>query len=570
MRSRLPLICLTLLLGSLATGCATLSPGGRVVAHSRLGDVTATELDRFLRELGLEVSVPSPAVRRRQIEDLLVVRATEAEALLLPPAAASALRVDLALREEEILAGERRARLEVAARASVAVSEAEVTAAVAAHLAARPGAERLRLRQIFKRTPAHASAEERRSIAEEMRAIRGEVLAGGDFRLLARQRSDSQTAVFDGLVAPLALPDLEPALSGPLALLEVGEVSEVLVTSTGLHLFRLEERLPAPPPPDTTALAAAVRADLEQRAVAAAIRHAFDDLLLGSGADFHPERLEQPGAAPDDLLFALAGRAIRLGEIQARWRSLAFIERRTTSLRSLLEADVGRALLLHAARREGLASEPGPAARLERARQAALFVSARKRRLAELAANLPEEELAAYFVREKALFERPERRRLRGLLVPIAVPAAANALFDDLDLVARRVRAGEADLALEARRLSHDPSRFEDGDLGWVEERELALWAGPRLPGALFALPVGLVSAPLLVEAYDDRRLRDEPIAYLVARVEAVEPASDADFATLRAEVMEQFLVSRAPVIGRDLRADYLDELGLVILDAPR
>jgi parvulin-like peptidyl-prolyl isomerase len=566
MTLRLPSTCAVFLMGALTMRCATLSPGGRVLAHSSLGDVTAAELERFLDDRGLP-SPLLPAEQRRRIEDLLLVRAARAEALRLQPSEVQAYRVARVRREEEVLSGEMRTRLETAARGSAAIPDEEVAAALENRRAAAPSVERLRLRQIFKRMPAHATLEERRAIEGEIREIRGSLLAGADFRLLARERSDSQTAVFDGLVAPLALADLEPALAAALAGLEVGGLSEVLVTSAGLHLFRLEERLPPPPAMPTATLEAAVRLDLEKRAVTAALKRQFDDLLVSSAAEFHPERLDEPEPLADALLFALGDRSISFREIWNQWLALPFLGRRTTSLRSLLEAEVGRQLLVDSAIRQGVASEPGAASRLEQARDLALFDAARQRRLDELAKRVPESTLRRFFEEARGRFQRPERRRLRGILVPLSRPGAANALFDDLDLVARRVRAGDLDFVEQVRRWSRDPSRLEGGDLGWAEERELALWAGPRLPREVFALPVGVVSGPLLVERYDEGRLRDEPAAYLLVRVEEVQPRTEGDFDAQRTEVMAQYLASLAPEVGRSLRPELLAGLNIAILD---
>ena len=547
--------------------CATLPPGGAILAHSRTGEVTAADLERYALEHGLPpLATDAPAAeKRRRIEDLVVVRAAEAEALRLHLADTETFQTDLKQRQERILVAAMRERLEAAARAAVAVTDADIAQAIAQRPPPSSAAERLRLRQIFKRLPAHAPADERQRIEEEIRALRRQLSEGADFGVLARTHSDSQTSVFDGLVAPMALADLGPTLAGPISRLQVGEISEVLETPAGFHVFRLEARLPAQAPPTTDLLAPAIRNGLEQKAFATALKRAFDGLLTSSGARFDPAPLDEPSPPGDEVLFALGGESISLAEVRASWQELAFIARRTTTLRSILEDQIARILLLHAARTQHLDSEPTIALDLDRARHTALLEAAYRRRREALAAGLADSAWLAGQEKPRPGAERPERRRLSGILVPIPDPRSANALYDELDLVARHLREGVAELATEARRLSRDPSRFDDGDLGWAEERELALWAGPRLPRAVFTLPAGAVSAPLLVEAHNESHFRDEPIAYLVVRVEEIRPPGEGNGTLPPAELEARYLSDHAREIGQTVRAGFLAGQDLVI-----
>lgn len=556
---------------ALIAACVSAPRGEVVVARSRLGAVTVAELDRYLAQRALGASQDLDAASRRQrLEDLLIVRAAEEEAERLGLLETPEGRARVVRAQEEILVTQMRARIEAAVAAAVAVDETAVAAAYAERAKLPALGERLRLRHVFKRLSANATAEERRSAEATLRALLAELRAGADFAALARAHSDSQTASFGGLIAPVTRDDLDPALGEILWRLDAGEITDVVVTPVGLHVFKLEERLPPPPAASPEPLRAAIRAELEHQARETGLKRRFDELLQTSGADFQPHLLDDPAIAATTVVFALDGVKVETGEIARRWRGLSFVARRSTSLRSLLEEEAGRLLLLHEARRLDLASEPETADRLTHARRRLLYVAAEERRVAELAGRVTEKELRDFYAQEHARSFRPERRRLRGVIVPLTPDRSPHAVYDDLDRVARGVRAGTDDLAAAARRLSHDPSRAEDGDLGWAEAKDLAVWAGPRVTQAVFAQAVGEVSAPLLVEVYDPRRLRDDPTAYLVVRVEEARPETTAAFEEVAEEVRKRYLASQAGEIGRQLRAAYLEAIGAVFFDEPR
>lgn len=541
---------------ALAVGAAP-APGDetRVVASSRLGEVTAEDLERFAARRGDGGSAGLDD-RRRLLERLLVERAAVAEAERLALAATPEVAAQLTARREAILVAEMRSRLESAANVA-GVDEAAVEAALARRVARSAGGERLRLRHLFKRLPANASPEERRTIEAAMQEMLAKLRAGADFAALARAHSDSQTAPFGGLIAPIAREDVDPSLVEVLWGLAPGESTGVVETPLGLHVFRLEERVSAPAI-DSEPLREPVRRELEAAARQAALKSDFDALLRRSAAEFHPALLEgdlRPTASLSQRLFALGGAQVTGADLLEGWRRLSFGARRRTSLRSRLEEEAGRRLLLWDADRRGIEDEPEVAELLGEARCDVLVGAAFERRLEELAPCPPRDGFGAGEARAPA--NAPEARRLRGILVRLAPERSVHEVYDELDLVARAVRAGTQDLAAAARRLSQDASRFADGDLGWAEAKDLAAWAGVRVAPAVFALAAGEVSPPLLVEEYDAGRLRDEPTAYLIVRVEEIRPAGalrEEAAAELKARCREH----RARRFASRLRDDFL------------
>jgi hypothetical protein len=371
---------------ALAVGAAP-APGDetRVVASSRLGEVTAEDLERFAARRGDGGSAGLDD-RRRLLERLLVERAAVAEAERLALAATPEVAAQLTARREAILVAEMRSRLESAANVA-GVDEAAVEAALARRVARSAGGERLRLRHLFKRLPANASPEERRTIEAAMQEMLAKLRAGADFAALARAHSDSQTAPFGGLIAPIAREDVDPSLVEVLWGLAPGESTGVVETPLGLHVFRLEERVSAPAI-DSEPLREPVRRELEAAARQAALKSDFDALLRRSAAEFHPALLEgdlRPTASLSQRLFALGGAQVTGADLLEGWRRLSFGARRRTSLRSRLEEEAGRRLLLWDADRRGIEDEPEVAELLGEARCDVLVGAAFERRLEELA-----------------------------------------------------------------------------------------------------------------------------------------------------------------------------------------
>lgn len=72
--------------------------------------------------------------------------------------------------------------------------------------------------------------------------IRKRVLAGEPFPRLAGELSDSGSKANGGLIGPLKLDDLDPRLQKVLTPLRVGDITEVVQTSRGYQIFRMETR----------------------------------------------------------------------------------------------------------------------------------------------------------------------------------------------------------------------------------------------------------------------------------------------------------------------------------------
>jgi parvulin-like peptidyl-prolyl isomerase len=436
-----------------------------------------------------------------------------------------------------------------------AVGDAEVEAEYQRNRDKFAGSPRLKLRHVFRRVSAAATAAEKARAAAEMADLRARIAGGADMGQLARTLSDSQTARYDGLLMPAARGAMDAAVETVVWSLETGQLSEVVVTPVGLHVFRLEERLPAAPLDEATA-----RSVVRQRLRVAARARARADLLAelakDAGARYMPERAEL--RRPDsEIWYERRGRTITAGEIAGRSRALAFPARRTRPLRELLEEEVWNDLLLFRAERMDLARDPAVAARLSAVDRDAQREAAWARRLRQRRERITDADLLPFLARTPPPTS-PETRRLRALVVAFRAEHTPHYAYEQAEAVARELRAGKRTLEAAARASSDDPSAADGGDLGDVTLREVGVWAGTAVMDKVRALPPGELGGPWLVEVYDESQLSYVPRAYVLVRVEAVTPSAPLQGAAAREEALRAYFAANAGALVRELEEDVL------------
>ncbi len=440
-----------------------------------------------------------------------------------------------------------------------------ILAFLKAHAAATAGAEKLSLRHAFRRLPRAASDDQRARARAAMQALRARLLAGEDFAALARAESDSETAKFGGQITPVARGQLPPAAEAIVWRLAPGEISEVVDTPVGLHVFRLEARLASEPlTPDQARAWARHRLTSEARLAARRARQ--DAWRAASGAVYRPDALADPRTPPEAPVFQLGDTRVTRRDLDARHAALGFARRRLRAPAGLLEELAWRHLALWHARHARLARSPETARAVERAQRRALAQLAAARRIAAWRARLPENELRALFDLDPARFADHATRRVRVVVLARREGRTLDQAFDELTALARDVHDGKRDLADAARELSDDPSADQGGDLGFVTLRELGEWAGPTCSERIAAQATGALGAPLLVESYREEKLEYEPSAYLLARVEAQRQPAAPRFEDVRAEVAQVYAQRHWQAADAALRADVLRETQAEIL----
>lgn len=445
-----------------------------------------------------------------------------------------------ALRHDEVLATLARDQLLARiAELNPAPGETELDAAVAER--SKPQPERLQLRHIFRRIPQQASAAERTAVRTEMQGYLEQLQAGADLAELARKHSDSESATAGGLVRAVARNGLEPSLAERLWSLGPGQLSGIVDTPLGLHIFRVESRIAAQ---QAAPIAReSLRTLLQQKAVQQAYRDFLQTRTAALGLQPHTQALLPPlpqrgATAPVALSAPVA--PLPTAQLLARWRAQEFGARRENGLEALLGQDMEQRVLRSEAYCSGLPRTP----EAQQALRAARLQWRDERALQRLAARASERELRAFYARhvdDPKRWRQPEQRRLRAVVVSFDV-RSPHGVYEELDRLKRELatQPDTALIALAANR-SSDPSSADGGDLGWVDAQQLAIWAGPRFAEAVNTAPTGALLGPLMVEIYETAQFNYRPQAYALVRVEAVRPAGLRTYEEVETLVRRQY-----------------------------
>ncbi len=103
--------------------------------------------------------------------------------------------------------------------------------------------ERVRLRHILFSLPEGAPPEREKEVMQRMLGIRSRLIAGGDFAGLAREYSEGAGAAEGGDIGWIGRDSLLKQIEEiAFSKLSVGEISQPLRTSLGIHLIKLEGR----------------------------------------------------------------------------------------------------------------------------------------------------------------------------------------------------------------------------------------------------------------------------------------------------------------------------------------
>jgi parvulin-like peptidyl-prolyl isomerase len=86
-------------------------------------------------------------------------------------------------------------------------------------------------------------------VKQRIEAVRARALAGEDFTALVEEASDSPTKANGGMIGPLNVADLSPALQEMLEKLKPGDITEPLRAATGYQILKVETLTQATPQP---------------------------------------------------------------------------------------------------------------------------------------------------------------------------------------------------------------------------------------------------------------------------------------------------------------------------------
>ncbi len=555
----------------LFTACGEPPPPPGVVARSTQGDVTEGELEGYILSLAAAEQRPAAgqelaAWRREKLEDLIIGRALEAEGRDLAP-------------EEETRAALRTAReswlIELARqrrRATRApITEDDLHAYYQDHPDEFGHSEQIRLRHIFRRVPRQRSRAERAPVRAEMEAMLASLRQGAHFGDLARTRSDSETARVNGLIGRLDRGQLDPALDAIVWNLEEGGLSEVVSTPVGFHIFLLEDRLETFDMPFEEAKDR-IRRKLARQREEAARRDWLAELLARAGAAYHPEALDPSFTPAEAPLLEIPGAGddlrVTLGDLRDLWARQDFLGRRHPPLEEQLESMVLNRLLLWEGREQEAGEGAAEASAALAEKESEVFRQAgRRRRFESWLAGLDDELLRQHYEATRNRYRSPRLYRLRLLTVDFSGgEEQPYRVFEQLQSLAGKLRAGTADFAAEARRRSSDPSAPRGGDPGTVRLDVFIRWAGPQAQKIVPELAVGEVSEPILVERYDQPQLKFERQGYMLVKVEDILESRQQPFEEVRQEVARSYSASAGSRRKDQIRRAILESVAAEIL----
>lgn len=526
------------------SGCLACGGGGDPDAVARLGEevLTRAQLDAWTesqpegrRQRGAAES--QEALERRLLEQFVVDRIVAARVEAWEGELPESVQSRLGAEREALLQGEVD---KVLAAPRIEVTEEEARR----HYEENPDQfghqGRIRLRHIFHRVERDAPAEGRERARREMEELRSRLQQGESFEDLARERSDSETAAHGGLIGVLDPGTLGEPLDSLVWSLDEGEISRVVDTPVGFHVFRLDARLP----PERTSYEEA-RTRIVRRLTRLESERVYGEvlaeLLAASGAEYRPEELRAADA--DTLLYRLGEESLRLGEWRERLAAQAFFEARERPEEELLATWVRNRLYLWEARRRGMEDDP----QLESA-----MTSLRRTRLTEWVMEEARREAVEAFgdATLRRYFEAERERFLTPRLVDLSLLVRAfpqdrdrwYSSYEELAALAARIRAGEADFAERARALSQDPAAGRGGRVGPVRMDSFLEWAGPTAQEKVLELAPGEVSDPILVERYVEHQLVYDRYGYMLVLVHEVQEPRTPSFEEARDRVVERLV----------------------------
>ncbi len=477
-RLLLPVVAAVLL------GCAP-GPGeeeDRVIATFRGGRILESDLESWRTLRGIRAQ-GSGLKRMDAVEQYAVLLALGDEAVEEGLDREPSVALSFRQREQQRLV----AALRTAVVEAVAVPPAEIDATLAAYEADRHKPERRQVSYILRRIAPGASPE---TVRAELEAIRGRLLAGADFAVLATELSESQTRFRGGRLGIIRKGQLPPELDAAVFAVPEGGLTDVLRTAGGFALLRCDAIRPAY---SMSVDEARVRVEQYLRrprgeeawqhlvAELTAGRIAHDLAVLEEAAPtavvsrFGEETLSRREAA---LLLAQGAR--RPGEITE------------DGARQILDRFSREALLAAEARRRGLDRVPQLRRELEAIRREALAQAMLDRRTRALQPEATEEALRRHLAARPREFQHPERFRLAVLWQPLATESAVESQRR-LAAAVTAIRSGSLRFAAAAATVSAHPQAGADGVLPWQTRPEVAAW-GPTALRTVAALDVGEVS----------------------------------------------------------------------------
>jgi hypothetical protein len=231
-----------------------------------------------------------------------------------------------------------------------------------------PGA-RIRARHILLRFPENATPAQTDSVRALAESLRSRLVAGEDFATLASEYSqDTGSGANGGDLGSFGRGEMVPPFEEAAFSLAVGDISEVVETTFGLHIIRVDERIVPPLEGNQDQF----RTQLQNRRVAEAESTYVAGIIEAAGVEVHEDgfetarllaetpEMELSPRARERPMVSFSGGAYTVGDLQD------WLQFRPASLRSQIQEATDEQLdgflrnlarerlLIHAAQSEGI------------------------------------------------------------------------------------------------------------------------------------------------------------------------------------------------------------------------
>lgn len=375
------------------------------------------------------------------------------------------------------------------------VSTEEIRAEYDARAEQLQAPERRSTFHIYRRFEPEQTASEAESVMFELRE---RILRGENFQRLAQSESDSESRHRQGSIGWIVRGQLPQAFEDLVFSLEEGVPSRPLVSADGVHLFQVDEILPARTP-SLREMAPGLKAHLE----AASVSEALDEIAARNTAPtvrmvdrdeldrlIEQGREEAPVLTTDDYELTLAQFRLRLG------RSLGEQTLPGSGGSGRISTDMAWAALERLLRhekafeqcdREERIDETAVASLMSDWEAGALTARMREQRLLDRATD-NEERLKLFYQSNIGQFTPAVQWNLRRLLVTFDDAARGKALMAQMEAAS----AGDTP-GLEALQAEMEG---EIEDLGWNTLRQMGA-LNPKLPPLVSPVSDGALVAPL-------------------------------------------------------------------------
>jgi parvulin-like peptidyl-prolyl isomerase len=555
---------------ALSVGCTSPSDNPEVLAWSDLGIITQADLDAHIlgqleeQQRPKENQDPSEW-RRAHLTQLLVRKAVAAKNSDSSEGDNPKVASILADAMDRILAG---AFVEEVEESLAEPTEDEVRAFFESHQEEFGHEEQIRLRNIFKRVDRGATQKERNQKRAEIETLLNQIRAGTRFEDLARTQSDSETARMGGLIGRLDRGQLEPAVENLVWSLNEGEVSEIVTTPVGFHIFKVETRV-APRASNYDDAREALRQRMHDENTQIVLAETFKELLSSSGAVYQPGLMDSDhDLGADDVLFEIDDRRITGADAAKYARNASFGAFRNQSLPVWLEDRSKDLLFAWNAEQLKFDDRPEIHAQKEETRIQILVNRELANRMStELDRLNALGELESFYRDDATRFQTRVMHKIQIVTLNLADFDPPFEAFELLKSLASDVREGHEDLADAARQLSTDPSASRGGRLGWIPLTSFGVWAGPRAQKTVAKLNVGEVSDPFLIECYDPLKLRYVREAYAVVKIEDIRPSTLPSFEEALPQVRSTYLSAHRVEIEERVQMQILNSINATILE---